>query len=629
MDAYTPDLSGEALEYYVNTYQRTIFKAYQKVLFSVPIYYNSKLEVVLLGTINTVLVEGVDYLIGSADYADDAMSVCKSIDPSFDKILIHSLTIIRPYSDYYRIQIKFNQLFADQINYARINQDQQIEVTPTLIGNMIAQIDYLQQMVLNPSTIFSPQSAEVKILDVDLSGVNLDNQIIDEKHDVNTLIRIDSIRPIYGAFFRGSVTVKNGLSGELFESGSDYEIIEVDLAKTRITPNPHGVYRTIRILKEFVGEIKVTYQAFGGSTDVISMKRITDRLITLEDYLSSTSYITPNTLPADPAIIAMNNKIKEMESTMRLLLQNGLPSYGDVSTGSAVVKKIVATDNLPHWWSIATLYRVNGSVDNIMADVFKFRIKSLMSNLMFECAVSVNVTGQLDDVFDIKCLSSLLPENTLEKYTPRLRIIRVTTPGVYSGVILQLGLRLGESILQDTFAIEDMSGKESCWKLVAFDPNSTPPEDTGVLMPDGVSVFTYGSTDSLSIENDIPFDRLNILYPNSNIPVVLGGDGTIEYDSVVQALSYLNFDNIKSITNLITVNIGSTPYDIKVVVPVTFCDTSARVITGSTNFTLGEDSYSLIVSIYFDIATSAYVINYSIIGNPVNTFNVKTTQINM
>lgn len=626
MDAYTPDLTGEALEYYVDTYQRMIFKSPQKIEFSVPVYYNDKLEVIMLGTVNEVLIEGIDYLINANDYADDAIAVCKSMNPDFNKILIKSLTVVRSYSQDYRIQAKFNQLFVDHINYARINQAQQLEVTPILIGNMLEQIDYLQQMVLNPSTIFSPQSAEVKILEIDISGNNPHNYIIDERHDVNTLNGVDSVRPIYGAFFRNTVIIKNALTDEVFTPNM-YQIIEADLPKTKLTSNPSGIYRTIKILVEYVGEVKVTYRAFGGSTDTLSMKRMLDRLITVEDYLSSTSYITPKTLPADPAIIAMNNKIKEMESTMRLLLQNGLPSYGDVSTGTAVVKKIVATDSLHHWWNIASLYRVDGSVDNVLADVFRFRLKSLMSNLMFECTVAVNFTGQVEDTLEITCDNELIPEDALYKYVPKLRIIKVNTAGIYSGVILQLGLKLGESILQDTFAIEDMSGKESCWKLIAFTPDSVPPEDTGVLMPDGSSVFTYGSSDAYIAESNIPFKRMNVLLNNSNIPLTVNGT-TTETESVVQTISYLDLDTISSITSYVRVNIGSTPFDIKVVLPISFCDMIGRSIQGNVKFEVDTEEYTMFCKIFFDTTTSTYAISYELNGSTANTFNVIKTQIN-
>jgi len=166
---------------------------------------------------------------------------------------------------------------------------------------------------------------------------------------------------------------------------------------------------------------------------------------------------------------------------MRLLLQNGLPTYGDVSTGTALLKKVSAVDTSLHWWSIATLYQVDGSNDFVKADVFKFRLTSIHTKLMFECVVSVDVDNMART--QVKCLNSNIPENTIDMASPMLRILYSNQGSTYEGMTLQIGMKL--QALQETFDIEDMSGRESCWKLIPFDANSTPPEDTAVLLPPG------------------------------------------------------------------------------------------------------------------------------------------------
>lgn len=627
MSIFEPDLSGLNWDYYVSTYQRTVFQYAQKLLFEVPIFQNERLEVVRLS--GGILQYGVDYIVYDDDKNIDAMSVCKNIDPAFDKVLLKSITILINPTTPFRVQVKFNQLFADSINYAQINQAQEIEVTPVLIANMVEQITYLQQMFIDKSGEYSTQSAVVKLaLNEYPNGDNPENLIIDEPHDIDTLNNKCLIRPIYGAFFRDSVSLKNSLSGQELVGNVDYKIIDLDISRTKATANTSGVYRLIKVIKESVGEVKVSYRAYGGEADVASLRRIQDRMHVVEEYLGNTSYITPSTLPADPTIISVRNKLQEIEGTMRLLLQNGLPSYGDVSSGNAVVKKLTAQDTNLHWWTIGTLYRVDGSVDNILSDVFKFRLKSVMTQLMFECSVAVNVNGSTHDRISVVCNNSNIPADTLLRYAPKMRILEVSAGGVYSGVVLQLGMKLG-TILQETIDIEDMSGRESCWKLVPFSNDSTPPEDTGVLMPNGVSIFSYGETAALVNEAAIPFrEGINVLLAAANLPVQLGSisAGTIGVTSntemVVQTLNSLLLNAAQFIELSIMFNIGeSTERLVKLIAPITTKDEVNGYWSGWITTSVGIEDYqiSVIISddgidrtVRFDVAASKLDITLNI-----------------
>jgi hypothetical protein len=608
MSIYTPDLSGENWSYYVNDYQRTIFRYPQKILFDIPIFENDKLTVTKLGTVNVTLTKGVDYVINEDDIDYDAISVCKNMDSSFDKILLKSLTILTFNENIFKIQVTFNQLFADSINYAAINREQEIEVTPTLVANIVAQVAYLQQMVLNYGETFSEQSSITKVaLNEYPDGDNDDNLIVNELHDINTLDNKTLIRPIYGSFFKDSVSIKNTLSNEVF-GVDDFEVQDLDISRTKTTSNESGVFRLIKIKKEYVGQLGVDYRAYGGVADVASIRSIQGQLSVIESFLSKTSYITPATISADPTIVNILNKLQELDGTMRLLLQNGLPSYGDVTTGTAVLKKVTAQDANLHWWTIGTLYRVEGSSDNVLADVFKFRLKSLLSNMMFECSVSVNVSDNADRI-RVNCDNSNLPDDVLNKYCPKLRILEVKNGGIYSGVVLQLGMKLGAGILQETFDIEDMSGRESCWKLVAFNSESVPPEDTGVLMPNGSAVFAYGDTNSLFNEATIPFKSgMNIMNSANNIALDLGSinAGTIKttYDNdlIFQTLDEVDLDVVKSLSIDTAVDIGETEaFPVVINIPITAKNSNDKFWSGSVkSLDLGFAQYNVGVSLYLN-----------------------------
>ena len=632
MSVYDPDLTGLNWNYYVSTYQRTVFQYAQKLLFEVPVFQNDRLVISRLG--GNDLQYGIDYIVYDDDINIDAMSVCKNIDTAFDKVLLKSITILINPEEPFRVQVKFNQLFADSVNYAQINQAQEIEVTPVLIANMVEQITYLQQMFIDKSGEYSTQSAIVKLaLNEYPNGDNLENFITDEPHDIDTLSNKCLIRPIYGSFFRDSVIIKNSLSGQELLVNTDYVVIDLDISRTKSTANPSGVYRLIKIIKESVGEVKVSYQAYGGEADVASLRRIQDRMYIVEEYLGNTSYIPPNTLAAEPTIISVRNKLQEIEGTMRLLLQNGLPSYGDVRSGNAVVKKLTAQDTNLHWWTIGTLYRVDGSVDDILSDVFKFRLKSVMTKMMFECSVAVNTNGSTHERISVSCNNSNIPADTLLKYSPKLRILEVSAGGVYGGVVLQLGMKLG-SVLQETIDIEDMSGRESCWKLVPFSSDGTPPEDTGVLMPNGVSIFSYGETAALVNEAAIPFrEGVNVLLAAANLPLQLGSitAGTLgitnNTEMVVQELNDLVLNAARFIELSIMFNIGeSSERLVKLIAPIGTKDAVNKYWSGWINTSVGIESYRISVIISND--GTDYTIRYDVSSSKIDTtLNVIATKL--
>lgn len=634
--SYDPDLSGVNWSYYVTNYQRTIFKYNQKILFEVPVFQNDRLEIIRLGTVNQKLQVGSDYAVYEDDVDYDAISVCKNIDPNFSATLLKSVTLVVNVTSPFKIQAKFNQLFADVINYARINQAQEIEVTPVLIANMVEQISYLQQMILDQANSYSAQSSITKMaLNEYPDGDNNENLITDELHDIDTINGKCLIRTIYGSFFKDSVIVKNELTDAVFIPGVDYQIIDLDISRTKVTANASGVYRIIKILKSFVGGVKVTYRAYGGEADVASIRMVQDRVKVIEEFLSRTSYITPSTIAADPTVVLIQNKLQELEGTMRLLLQNGLPSYGDVTTGTAVVKKITAQDSGLHWWTIATLYRVDGSVDDVIADVFRFRLKTMLSKMMFECIVAVNADGDADKRLDITCMNSNVPNNTLDKFCPKLRILEVNAGGVYSGIVLQLGMKLGSGILQETFDIEDMSGRESCWKLVAFSATSSPPEDTGVLMPNGQLTFTYGDATAKVDAQIIPLSSgLNVFIPELNLPLAVGNFSsnqvgtTANYDKVVDALGDVELSVVKAFSMTVIVDIGTNGQKtVEFIVPVTSRDETLKQWTGQSYINAVFGRYDMRVRIWIDANNKKYVGFDVMSDNLTTTLNVTAVKL--
>jgi hypothetical protein len=252
--------------------------------------------------------------------------------------------------------------------------------------------------------------------------------------------------------------------------------------------------------------------------------------------------------------------------------------------------------------------------------------------MMFECSVSVDAFDPINNKLSIECNNSSLPADVLEKLSPSLRTLQVTTGGVYSGVVLQLGMKLGIGILQETFDIEDMSGRESCWLLVPFDASSTPPEDTGVLMPNGTAVFTYNEPTSVDTNGTIPFkSNINLLIDGSNIPVPVQAFGspysvTTEHDNVVQEYADLDSARIKSLKLAITLDIATTGDVVDITLPVVSCDFSNKTVECYSKVTTYGNPYGISCVIRYDSTTSEYVLDFNIsklvANSATTTFNI-------
>jgi hypothetical protein len=203
---------------------------------------------------------------------------------------------------------------------------------------------------------------------------------------------------------------------------------------------------------------------------------------------------------------------------MRKLLA-GQASYGDVSSGKAILKKITAVDDELHWFTIAELYKVDGSDDIIISDRMQFRLKTLKTNMMFDAIVSVNLTNQTNK-FHVDVLSEhydkgFIPyenyDNVNSIVRPQLRIVYNTDEIENSGILLQLGMEF-KGFTEETVVVEDMSGKEGCWKLITPPDVAVGPEDDVIQLPNSEQVFDNLNPDSISISTLVPFKEGYIVW---------------------------------------------------------------------------------------------------------------------
>lgn len=97
-------------------------------------------------------------------------------------------------------------------------------------------------------------------LELDITGTNPDNRIIDEPHTLGST-QVRSIAVNYGPFFSESVVVKNGAN--TLVRGSDYQIVELHQEAT--LKYGKEISSVILIINSQIqSNVTVTYQALGG-----------------------------------------------------------------------------------------------------------------------------------------------------------------------------------------------------------------------------------------------------------------------------------------------------------------------------------------------------------------------------
>lgn len=506
----TPDLTGLNELYKVDNDQRMIITNDQIVTFTSAIFIDS-LQIIQLGTINKVLVKNADWAIEELDI--EAMSSMKLLDSTFVKQLVKSIRIIKPYvGAEYKINCSYQKLYPVPHLMALYRNDEPLMVTPDLIQHMLELLKRHDYLLAPIKDVHSVVETNPLLLEVDPHKERPENYIIDELHLVNVPENVDVIHPIGGAFFKDSLTIKHIQTGNNLVENVHYRIFGVDIEKTTITSNPSGVYRFIVLLDAFVGSVKLSYHAYGGEPTISDVRALDETNNNLLAYITEAQLLTPETVSATPTIVLLRNKIEALEENMRKLATAGRPSYGDVSHGGCLKKRIVATDTEHHWWSIASLFKVNGSNEVFIADTMKLRIQTLYTKFAFDVIINANLLHPTDKL-DVKILSATYPKGYVpfEDYTelqnlmrPQFRIIWNDNSAQQSGALLQIGFRL-KTVAEETIAIEDWSGNESAWLLLPTPVEAVYPEDSIIQLPSTNHIWDLLNPDSNSVSYLAPF----------------------------------------------------------------------------------------------------------------------------
>ena len=518
----TMDLTASDSNYLESGRVFRIFKYGQYVDFGVTVFAESLKVYLISGGISTPqeLIRDTDYVIPEqyTNPCDNDASNAKLLDPDFNKELICGIQMIRGVNEgtTYTISIEYQRLYPKQLTTAYIHGIP-LEVTPELMYDMISSIEQLKILTNNVTDVGSLTSGDSLYFEQDESYSNPNNDVVDEEHQVNVPGGRFMIHPKGGSFYRDSIRITYPATGATLQENVDYVITGMDEGKTKVTSSTVPVYNFIILLTSISGIVRVSYHAFGGDPTIDNYRELLTNMNNVIQYLNDVEFITSGNIGQSVVLTSVFNRIDKLEDQVRRL--QGTPSYGDITSGKCILMKLFSETQGLHWYTIASLYTTAGDTTPCTADTFTFRLQSELSHIQFTASVAVDLYNNKGDRFNVAVHVDNYPRGYVPfmDYTkvdqiirPQLRIIWNDSPTV-SGMYLQLGFEL-KGMLEETISIEDLSGHESCWKLVEEQAASTLPQDDTIMLPSGNATWSTLLPESQSESMLIPYRNGHLIW---------------------------------------------------------------------------------------------------------------------
>lgn len=589
------DLTGANPDYKVELDLFRVTKAGQKITFREPVF-GASIVIVNQASQSTSYVRPTDWTWEAEDIDETALAKAQVSDSTFTSTLVKSITWKGVVSAAFTISMTYQKLYPVESRF-RVGADGTVNLTPGLVYDVVQRLNNLELVLSGGSLSVVPTEINPRLLPLDIKKATpATNVIEDEIHRVDVFNNVSLIQPLHGAFFRDSVTVTDVGSEETLTEGTDWVVRGLHRGFMRETPNTSGVYTLIHVIREMVGDLKITYHAVGGDVSIDSVREITTTVNDISSFLGQRSYLTATGLVRTAPFISLNQTLQRLEAQVRNLATSGAASYADATHGTSVRRSLTTRDTALHWWNIAELYQVDGATDIFTADRLRFRLQvpdfKLMAdvNLAVDLGLSYNrFQISIDNVvhdLGYELFSDTATANANTISYPQFRVIWNRDPDTgndVTGAYLQLGLNLPGTT--GIVSIEDRSGTESAWKLVPA-ANTQPEEhaDTAVTLPDGSSTWTAGDTNSLSEIRMMPTLRPYLFWEGSSAL------STWDYDNTVAARvpGTFRIEDVRAVDLVIRDGATTQAY----VIRVPMISLAANIATGRAEPSRGSASTS-------------------------------------
>ena len=570
---YLPDITGTDPDYFEPNLPFLIYKKNQKIFFENSPVFAESLRLVLTDGSGTLLVRNTDWYVNPDDVDDAAMSRAYLENPNFDKTLVKSVTLISDRVVNKKIAVNVQQFYLTQPGRT-FDDGRPFEVTPDLIKWAISSIADLKQQIAMVSSPTAPNEQIPQFLPFDLNKEKLGNEVKGESVTVNTVSGSNVIRLSRGAYFADSLTLR--ANGSELNSQTDY--LPLGLSPlTKQSTNRSGIYQFILINKPLSGAVTIDYHAVGGDVQLDDVNAVYNQLLAIKNYLQEEIFLTPSSIVDTPAFQSFHNRLTSLETNVRSIL-SGTPTYGDATAGQTVIRPIRTIDANFHWWTIANLYKVQGSNDIVLADRFKARVFFPGSKVSVSFTLDTNFNQTREPVSFTTDSLVFDPTYTLfgdvsvaSPIYPMFRIVWSTASQGFSGASLQVGLPLPS--LTDQMIVEDLSTQESCWLLDKTNqqlPNTPPvtpggPLDDNFLLPDRATTWSSIGPASRSKLCIPKYQKGYLLYAGALVPLSQinnSNDNTQLFPSTLP--NYFPLSEIQSVVVTFLSADGTVAYDVEI-----------------------------------------------------------------
>lgn len=621
---YLPDLSGQNPDYLQVNIPFFIYQTGMKVTFeNSPVFVDS-LQISLADGTGRTLDKDIDWEIKPEDIDQTAMSRAFLENNTFSETLVKAITIKSTKALMLPVAMTFQEFYLT-IPGRTFDDGTPFEVTPDLIKSLVTGLADVRQQVARVNSPVAPNPSTPALLAFDINKEKSANAIVNETITINTIAGAKVVRLAQGAFFADSLVLK--YNGSTLNPATDYLPVVLSPLTDRST-NKSGIYQYILLNGSYAGTLTANYHAVGGEVQINDINAVYELMVAIKTFLSEGIFVTSETIVETPSFRAMHARLNLVEDGMRRLL-SGTPTYGDTSSGSAVTRPIATVDSDFHWWTIATLFKVEGSNDIIRADQFKGRVYFPGSKIAVGFTVDVNIDQTRNQVsFDTDSLV-FDPKYTLfgdlDVGAPQYPLVRVVwnqASETFSGACLQIGIPLLS--LNDQMVVEDLSSSESCWVLSRknefivgdTEVNPSAPEDNGFLLPDEVSIWSEASNASYQQAFVPDYKNGYLAYSGSQVQVssLITVNPTANLFNIVLP-AYFPVRRAKELVVTMLSADSTTTYDIDI--PLSGLNNTSR--GGRRNFTDSDyEAMVMIASMTQDpLGDISIGLNISEIANPL------------
>lgn len=604
---YLPDLTGTSPDYLQVNIPFYIYQFNQVVTFENSPVHLLSIRIFLTDGSGTELIRNVDWNINLNQVDQTAMSRAKLENPAFPGVLVFAINFISNKSLNKTVAITYQEFYLTQPG--RLFDDgTPFEVTPDLIKSLVTGLADVRQQVARPFSPVAPNPSTPPLLPFDINCEMSGNVVNDEVITVNTVAGAKVVRLSRGLYFADTLSLT--YNGATLQPTTDYLPIGLSTL-TKDSTNRSGIYQYILLIKEITGNVTVDYHAVGGDVQIDDFNALYELMVTITTFLNNNIFVTSQSIVETPAFRAFNTRLNSLENNMRSLL-SGAPTYGDATAGSSTRRPVAAQDAKFHWYTIARLYKVQGSPDVITADQFKGRVFFPGAKVALGFTVDVNL-NQTRNPASFKTDSLVFdPTYTLfgdlsvaAPVYPMLRLVWSNVSQSIAGCMLQVGIPL--TSLSDQMVVEDLSTTQSCWLLdktgeIIVGNAGTPsaPSDTNFVLPDNATIWSTSGSSSQSKVYVPQYGLGYLIYSGSTIVLSqLATTASTKSLFNVALPTYFPIQNISSMIVTFASPDSSIIYDVEIPLPLS----AAGSRSGRATFIdSSKETISLAGAVYQDVA---------------------------